>query len=220
MLPRNKIIIVCQDIVFLFHCDIIVSDHQNAEGSKNMKSKFLIVLTVIMMLSAFSGCYHKTIKYTDISDNSRISDIPEIRDKEFFKILPTELENKEVRDYYFNWELGAIGSASVEYRFSIKYAFDDYKNEIKRITDYRYIQNGKKLVFDNKSFSLPAYVADLGYYNTNAYILTDDDECIVHYIYLSLFEKDDLTINKNYLPKGYTDSGDTVGSSYSIFWDD
>ena len=185
-----------------------------------MRSKFLIILTAIMMFFFFFFCYHKTIKYTDISDNSRISDIPEIRDKEFFEILPTELEDKKVRDYYFNWELGSIGSASVEYRFSIKYALDDYKNEIKRITDYRYSQNGKNLVFDNKTFSLPAYVADLGYHNTNAYILTDDDECIIHYIYLSLFEKNDLTINKKYLPEGYTDSGDIDGNSYSIFCDD
>lgn len=181
--------------------------------------KLIVLFLTLSIVTFFSGCYNETVTYKNVSENSRITDLHEIRERRFFDILPDDLETKDVSDYYFNWELGFIGSASVEYHYSIKYEPEKYEDEIQRISGYR-SDYDKALQYDDKTFILPAYVAVLGYDDTNAYILTDKENNIIHYVYLSLLQKNKINLDEMYLPEGYTDNGDNENASYSIFWDD
>ena len=148
------------------------------------------------MAVCFAGCSYKKVTLTNPEDYEKISSLNEIRDKEAFDIFPKTIADKDVEFFYFGWDLGLIGSASVEYQCSIKYSDADFKKEVERIKNYKgecwhygdykdyCVENA--LFFDDETFCLPAYVAVLGHNATNAYVLIDEEIHTVHYIYLCI----------------------------------
>lgn len=173
------------------------------------------------------GCAYRKVTITDPQDYHKIETLPEIRDREALEVFPESIEEKDVDYFYFRWDLGLIGCASVEYQLSIKYNETEFKKECDRIKNYRgervYLEDDEErcvkepLVYDNENFCLPAYVAVLGHNATNAYVLIDEGSNAIHYIYLCIMSKGELHINKDYLPKEYSEFGNVAGQDYSIY---
>ena len=143
--------------------------------SVSLGKKFTLLLSLTALLLSFSGCYHEEITYDNPSDNSKIIDLTEIREKESLEIFPKNIDKNNTDNYYFNWELDFVGSASVEYFCSVKYNKDDYHAEIQRLENFKAANTDESLHYDESTFCFPAYVAVLGCYDTNAYALVDEN---------------------------------------------
>ena len=174
------------------------------------KTTFIIILLILSI--AFSGCKHMFgyEEYTDIKDYSKIFELTEIRYKEAMVIFPRNVEELNVQNFYFEWDLGPVGSASVEFLLSVKYDEAQLQEEITRL---RSLADGK-IVYDTQNFAYDAYVLVLGYNSTNYYALIDGNT--VHYILLQIIYAKDIVFDRNLLPKGYQELGDVKGISYSL----
>ena len=142
---------------------------------------------------------------------SKIFDLTEIRYKEdAIVIFPRNIEGLNVQNFYFEWDLGFVGSASVEFLLSVKYDEVQLQEELTRL---RSLADGK-IIHDTQNFAFEAYVLVLGYNATNYYALIDGN--IVHYVLLQIVATDDIDIDKNFLPKGYEEFGSVKGVSFNI----
>ena len=183
--------------------------------------KLLPLLLIFVLALSFSGCYQNHYEYTDINDYSKIKELYEIREKEaIFDIIPEDIEKKDIEKFYFSWDLGFIGSASVQIQCSVKYSEKDLKNEVERIKSIEGSEPVKRKIkkYNTFRFVYPAYVSVLGYDDTNCYALIDKESRIIHYIYLSLTRAEDMKIDAESLtPEGYKDNGEVLGESFTIY---
>lgn len=174
------------------------------------KTTFIIILLVLSIF--FSGCEHMFgyEEYTDIKDYSKIFELTEIRYKDAMVIFPRNVEELNVQNFYFEWDLGPVGSASVEFLLSVKYDEAQLQEELTRLSS---LADGK-IIHDTRNFAFEAYVLVLGYNSTNYYALIDGNT--VHYILLQIIYAKDIVFDRNLLPKGYQELGDVKGISYSL----
>ena len=70
--------------------------------SVSFGKKFTLLLLLTALLLSFSGCYHEEITYDNPSDNSKIIDLTEIREKESLEIFPKNIDKNNTDNYYFN----------------------------------------------------------------------------------------------------------------------
>ena len=176
-----------------------------------MKKTSLILILLVLSI-AFSGCEHLFgyEEYTDTKDYSKIFELPEIRSRAALALFPKSIENLNVQEFYFEWKLGIVGSADIQFLLSIKYEDDQLQEEITRL---RSLADGK-IVYDTQNFAYDAYVLVLGYNATNYYALIDGNT--VHYILLQIIYAKDIVFDRNLLPKGYHELGHVKGISYSL----
>ena len=180
-----------------------------------MKKTTLIILLLSLFI-LFSSCEYMFgyEKYTNINDYSKIFELTEIRyDEDAMVMFPRDVEGLNVQKFYFEWELGLVGSADVEFLLSVKYDNAQLQKEIERIGS---LADGK-IVHDTQTFVFEAYVLILGYNSTNYYVLVDGNT--VHYVMLQIVALDNIDIDKNLLPKGYEKLGDVKGFSFNVFED-
>ena len=174
------------------------------------KTTFIIILLILsIVLNSCSGWFGYE-KYTDTEDYSKIFELPEIRSRAALALFPQSIENMNVQEFYFEWKLGIVGSADIQFLLSIKYKDDQLQEEITRL---RSLADGK-IVYDTQNFAYDAYVLVLGYNSTNYYALIDGNT--VHYILLQIIYVKDIVFDRNLLPKGYQELGDVKGISYSL----
>ncbi len=176
--------------------------------------KRLILTSIILaLLLAFCGCsgLFGYEKYTDTNDYSKIFELSEIRYTEALELFPDDIETLNVQDFYFEWKLGIVGSADVQFLLSVMYDDLQLQQEILRIQS---LADGK-VVYDTESFEHKAYVLLLGYDNTSYYALIDGNT--IHYVLLQLMDKENIDIDTDFLPLGYEDLGDVENTSYSVY---
>ncbi len=175
--------------------------------------KIIFVAFILCFSLVLGGCAgmfgHE--EYTDIDDYSKIFELPEIRNTEAMEMFPKSVDSLDVQEFYFDWKLGIVGSADVQFLLSVTYDDLELQDELSRIKS---LANGN-VVYDNESFEYEAYVLTLGYFNTSYYVLKDGNT--LHYVLLQLVYEDDLTINTNLVPKGYYDFGDVENASYNVY---
>lgn len=84
---------------------------------------------------------------------------------------------------------------------NVKYDKEDYKREVERLSNVKcMVQNTEmKVLYDVKSYALPAYVAADGFDYVYEYALVDDDNCEIIYVLLSYPEDIDLSKYQEYL---------------------
>ena len=75
----------------------------------------------------------------------------------------------------------------------------------------------KSVVYDTTSFFYPAYVAVLGWENCSEYVLIDEANFTLHYVYLQSVQQEELRIDSQYLPLYYSGYGDVAGMSVCIY---
>ena len=66
-----------------------------------LSKKFTLFLLSVALIFSFSGCYHQEITYNNPSDNSKIADLNEIREKESLSIFPENIDKNNTDNYYF-----------------------------------------------------------------------------------------------------------------------
>lgn len=181
-----------------------------------MKKVFSLIL-VLVILFTFNGCAYDAFgheTYTDVTDYTSAFELPEIR---YYnardELFPRDVSNLNVDSFYFEWELGIVGSADVETLLSVTYEQDVFSTEIARLQS---LVNGE-VVYDEERFSLPAYVTVLGALETSVYALVDTDNLKIHYIYLQLLDKARIDIPNDFLPSGYYGYGDILGEKVDVY---
>lgn len=186
--------------------------HKTTKGGVNMKKVTFITLFLVLsiILCSCSGWFGYE-KYTDIKDYSKAFGLSEIRNREAFELFPKNAETLNVQDFYFEWKLGVIGSADVQFLLSVTYDDDQLQDEIARL---RSLADGKTL-YDTESFTYEAYVLTLGHLNTSYYALIEGNT--VHYVFLQLMSRVHINIDERLLPKGYQGYGEVKNISYSAY---
>ncbi len=186
------------------------------KGLETMKRTISIVICLFMMMCLFSGCFfdiagHET--YTSTEDYQKAFDLPEIRSEEAREMLfPKSVSNLVVETFYFEWELGIVGSADVEMLLTVKYDSQQFEKEISRLQTLA----GGNVVYDELNFSYPAYVLALGYYETSVYALIDEETLTVHYVHVQLTDKWRINFDHSLLPKGYYGFGNVLNADYDV----
>ena len=179
--------------------------------------KIIALLLLPFMLLTCIGCSddafgHQT--YTEPEHYHKIFELTEIRySEDAFELFPETVDTLSVEDFYCEWELGIVGSAKAEISLSVTYSHADFKTELSRLKS---LSDGK-LIFDTENFNYDAYVSVLGYMNTSYYALIDNERSTIHYILLQLINTDDIDINKEFLPFGYSELGEVKDISYNIY---
>ena len=79
-----------------------------------------LVLFILLGLCSCSGLFGYE-KYTDIGDYPKIFDLSEIRYTEALELFPEKIEALDVQYFYFEWKLGIVGSADVQFLLSVTY---------------------------------------------------------------------------------------------------
>lgn len=170
----------------------------------------LIAMGIVLFNYDIFG--HET--YTKIEDYETSFELPEIRYYSArYDLFPQNVSDLNVETFYFEWELGVIGSADVETLLTVQYEEDSFSEEISRLQT---LANGN-VMYDEKRFSLPAYVTLLGEWDTSVYALVDDENLEIHYIYLQLLNKRCIDIPKEFLPSGYYGYGNVWGKSFDAY---
>lgn len=181
-----------------------------------MKKAISIMLCFVLFF-AFAGCAGDAFGheiYTTAEEYSKIFELLEIRfDYCAMELFPKSIDGLTVTDFYCEWELGVVGSATAEILLSVEYAEADFNAEINRIKS---LADGK-IIYDTENFEYPAYVSILGYDATSYYALVDAQANTVHYVLLQIIGKEKMNIVSGYLPYGYHDLGDVEGLSYNVY---
>ena len=175
--------------------------------------KYICISLVFAIFLSFCSCsgVFGYEKYTDISDYPEIFNLSEIRYTEALELFPKEIEALDVLNFYFEWKMGIIGSADVQFLLSVTYDDLQLQQEILRIKS---LANGN-VIHDSNNFAYEAYVLLLGCDNTSYYALIDGNT--IHYVLLQLMEQKDICFNSDLLPIGYENLGWVKNASYNVY---
>lgn len=169
-----------------------------------------ICLTLSIIFCSCSGFFGHE-KYTETSDYPKIFDLSEIRYTEALELFPDDIEMLDVQEFYFEWKLGIVGSADVQFLLSVTYDDLQFQQELLRMSA---LADGK-VFHDTEGFAYEAYVLLLGYHNTSYYALVDGHT--IHYVLLQLMDQKDIDIDADFLPIGYEGLGNVKNASYSVY---
>ena len=121
-------------------------------------------------------------------------------------IFPDLTKNAEDTDYYYYCSKGNINNHYVIYA-EMEYTDEEYQKELQRLSEIeveielpstqKVVSNG--IVFDEKSFLYPAYVAIYGCNLSYEYALTDEENHKIIYVYSRLQDMNGMIPDK-YLP--------------------
>lgn len=179
--------------------------------------KTISVILCFLLLFGFAGCTGDEFGheiYTTAEDYSKIFELTEIRFNHCaMELFPQNIDGFAVTDFYCEWKLGIVGSATAEILLSVEYTEAEFNAETDRLKS---LADGK-IIYDTENFEYPAYVSILGYDATSYYALVDAQANTVHYVLLQIIGKEKLNIDSGYLPHGYHDLGDVASLSYNVY---
>lgn len=84
-----------------------------------------------------------------------------------------------------------------QFYLSVTYDEQEFQEEVARIDQIARIE-------DSEYFDLPAAIAVFNWESCYEYALFDEDNLTVHYVYLESVSKKHLSVDEEYLPKGYS----------------
>ncbi len=183
-----------------------------------MKKGLYIIVALIIIVVAFlgysvvfgGGTYitenpKDYYDFTSHNENGIMSDL---------YIFPKKIyDNTQKVKYYY---LFSDTFLDTTYQIYLDCVYEDNEFELEknRIKSLNYEKN--KISFDEQNFSLPAYVARLGYDCTSEYVLIDEQENRIIYIYLQFAKKEDIGFDLSLLPNNYKSYGE-CNASYSLY---
>ncbi len=176
------------------------------------------IFAIVLMIAVCVGCTGCSLvehhQYTSVEDYNKIFELTEIRYREeAFELFPQTLEGLSVKEFYFDWLRGFIGSASVQMHLSVAYDSAAFEKELTRLQS---LGNGN-IVHETDKFQYEAYASVLGWNATNYYALIDKENRMVHYMLLQIVSKEDIAFSHDYIPLGYYESGSVEGADYNIY---
>ena len=136
-------------------------------------------------------------------------------DPENNDITPPIIEDINVISFFCEETEYIAGSTNIEFLLSVKYDPISFNCELDRLSK---IKGTEKIVYDTENFIYPAYVSILGFLKTNQYVLIDEPNNTLHYIYLQFCSRDDMKkIPEDFLPFGFYGQSQVQDIGYSIF---
>lgn len=194
--------------------------------------KFFLSITLVIVAVAFCGCssfvhefqgagqyedsFYKSFSYHDhrILKTVMQSDGTETVLIEPTDLVPRNFEETDIVNYYNRYEELLPLGESVQTLLSVRYSKETFDQELGLISQ---VQDADSVVYDTDSFAYPAYVSVLGWEDCSEYVLVDEENLTLHYVYLQSVTEGELRIDAQYLPKGYSGYGDVEGKSICIY---
>ena len=179
-----------------------------------MKKYILILLSFILALSlsSCSDVFEETI-ISDIEEYDRIWELPERRVSETSILFPDNVSKEQCLS--FNCKHTTYQLLGTGWQVSLEIRYDDpqYFSEIERLNN---LCINSPICGVSGYFNNSAYASVWNWNSCFEYAVVDEKEKTVCYIYLQLIEKDSLTIDNKYIPKGY-EMQLSNSKSYSVY---
>ena len=166
-----------------------------------MKKWFIVIIAMALILSLFScdDIYDETI-ITDIKEYSAIWSLPERRVNEKSELFPFKIDEEQCVEFIckhttYKW----VGTG---WQVLLKIVYDDteFISEMNRLTN---LCANSYFCGNSEYFDFPRYATAWNWQGCFEYAIVDNKNKAVCYVYLQLIDKDDLILEKKYIPRGY-----------------
>ncbi len=176
--------------------------------------KKITILLLSLFLLCLCGCsdeYEKTV-IEDISKYEIVWTLPEHRIDEGSKLFPGDVADKRVNDFYCEYITSLPVGTEWQMVLEIKFGAEEYNTELTRIQK---LCENSPVYGENDYFSNTAYATAWNWNGCYEYVILDDADYTATYLYLQLKNKEDISIDKALLPRGYDlEMGDVEFSIY------
>ena len=179
-----------------------------------MKKPVLIILCFSLTLSLLScsGVYEEVI-VSDINDYSNMWLLPERRVDEASRLFPDNVTEEQCVAFICKHTTYQLLGTGWQLLLEIRYDDSIYFSEIDRLNN---LCGNSPVCGNSEYFDSPTYATVWNWNSCFEYAVVDEKEKTVCYIYLQLIEKDNLIVNKEYIPEGY-EMQLSNSKSYSVY---
>lgn len=170
---------------------------------KNRIVSLLISVAVLLLAPAFlpscqTGSVYKSEEYTDIATYSQMWEMSELHSD--LLLFPKEVSESDVKSFYcwkaeYKWT-----GTGYQICLTVHYEGDAFSNEIERI---RNTESERPVRLDETNLSKPAYVAVWAQLGVFEYVLVDEANQEMTYVFLQLLTKENIKLDSTLLPNGY-----------------
>lgn len=179
-----------------------------------MKKYGLILLSfaLILSISSCDNAYKETI-ISDIEEYDSIWALSERRVSETTVLFPENVTKEQCLTFdcrHITYQLLGTGW---QISLKIRYGESQYFSEIDRLNNFC---DNSPICGNSEYFDNDAYATVWNWNSCFEYAVVDEKEKTVCYIYLQLIEKDSLTVDNKYIPKGY-EMQLNDSKSYSVY---
>jgi hypothetical protein len=187
-----------------------------------MKRIVVLFAIGILIVSILSGRSAKEESTTDVSLYGNFSTFQR---RGALLVFPKAIpKNAIVNGYYYSQVIPPFIGTYYQIYLNITLPEDEYELEVNRLSR---IKKGTKVEMYDKStlsdirldknnFIYPAYVTMVGYNGTSEYALLNKKEHKIIYVFVQIISENNIKFDREYLPKGYKNSGD-CNESFSIY---
>lgn len=167
-----------------------------------MVKKYVLILISFILtlnLSSCSNVYEETI-ISNIEEYDNIWTLPERRADEISVLFPNNVNEEQCVTFICKHTTYQLLGTGWQVLLEIKYDDSLYFSEIDRLNN---LCTDSPICGYSEYYDNPAYATVWNWNGCFEYAVIDENKKTIYYIYLQLIEKKDLTIDQNYVPKGY-----------------
>ena len=186
-----------------------------------MKKVFAIILILFVLIS-INSCNYRETNITDTAKYGEFDDFERIGGLAVFpEVIP---EDAEVLYYLYYSATPAISKTSYQICLNLKLTPEEYQKEAERISliDKNTSIEGFKITsdirFNENDFIYPAYVSVFSLNSAFEYVLLNEAENNIIYIYIQFTNEKDIKFDKIFLPAGYKPYGAIkTGTVFTVY---
>ena len=173
----------------------------------------ILIITITIVLSSCSRLIQKEDDITKYGEFfGRAGSISE------YLVFPKQIPESATNITYKSlWNDISLIDPTIQIYLEYELNEEDYAAEIQRISEARLEEGIYQVWEDKENFIYPAYVATDGYSNEYEYVLMDDENHRLIYVYLWHELRVNIKFNKKYLPD-YFGKPRNDEEKRSIYW--
>lgn len=126
-------------------------------------------------------------------------------------IFPRNINVAQCRSFYSRKDPDLFFEWQFQVYLCMKYDENDFDKEIKRLSELCPEK------YDQPEFIMTSYVAQEAYFGQYEYALIDEQNQIIHYIFMFAVDQNHLSIEKQYLPMHWCTGCASNASSFTIY---
>ena len=179
-----------------------------------MKNTLIFLCIVITLLTtvACNNVYQETI-ITDVNSLVDIWQLPERRPSDTTILFPSTVNEDECINFYCKHSTYHLVGTGWQVELVVKYDNVDFVKEKTRLVE---ICKNSVVAGATTYFDYPTYATIWNWNGCFEYAVIDEKNMNISYIYLQLVDKNEITINKKFIPNKYeTEMPQTP--TYSIY---
>lgn len=165
-----------------------------------------VLLIVVLIICFVSGCGYSAHKkyYNEIADYQKIWELSGFRHgyEDKSPLFPIEIDDLEVEKFYCRYDEQLPLGEGIQILLEIVYDDLSFKAELNRISEIA-LENKENFTDSD----LLAYYIQLGENGCWEYVLIDEEEQIVNYVFLYNLPEKEIEFEKTFLPNNYVDYG-------------